>query len=443
MKKNIDMTEGSLLPELCAFTLPLILGNFFQLLYNMVDTIVIGRFAGSQALAAVGTSDPIMTILIWGVSGVCVGSSVLMSNFFGAKEYDRLKDELKTTIVMGLLAAVVVLLAGMATCNLLLHVLNVPDDVFADAGIYLRIIYLGMPFTCLYNIYSAALRSIGDSRTPLRYLMVSNVLNMVLDILLVAGFHMGVAGAGLATVVAEGLSAVLCIIYVQKQIPLLQFPIAQLAYPDKELAKKTISYGGITALQQCAQPIGNLMIQGSINTLGAASIAALHAVRKIEDIGLVPGRTISTSIMTCTAQNRGAKNQERMEKGFRIGMGMELFTGLLLFPILFVLKRPLMLLFTTDEAIIAEGLSYYAIMAGAYWLSSFTNGTQGYFRGIGAMTTTLFGTLSQITVRVIVTFLLIPRIGIQGIGYACIAGWVFMLVWQTPYRIYRRNRLQL
>ena len=440
--KNIDMTKGKLLPELTAFTLPLILGNFFQLMYNMVDTIVIGRFAGSHALAAVGTSDPIMTILIWGVSGVCVGASVLMSNFFGARDYDRLKAELGTTIVMGLLAALLALLAGMISCDPLLRLLNVPEDVFTDAGIYLRIIYLGMPFTCLYNIYAAALRSIGDSKTPLKYLMISSLLNMGLDIIFVAVFHMGVAGAGLATILAEGLSAVLCIIYVNKQIPLLQVNISDLLKPDRSLARKTISYGGITALQQCAQPIGNLMIQGTINTLGFASIAALHAVHKIEDIGLVPGRTISTSITTCTAQNQGAGNYDRMERGFKVGMGMELFTGIILFPILLLLKRPLMLLFTTDEAIIVEGLSYYAIMAGAYWLSSFTNGTQGYFRGIGAMTTTLFGTLTQITIRVIVTFILVPRIGIQGIGYACMAGWSAMLIWQTPYRIYRRNRLQ-
>lgn len=436
------MTRGPILPELFAFTIPLILGNVFQLMYNMVDTIVIGRFAGSHALAAVGTCDPVMTVLIWGVSGVCLGASVLMSSFFGAREYEHLKAELRTTILMGIAAALLVLLVGIPICVPFLRILQVPADVLQDSAVYLRIIFLGMPFTCLYNIYAAALRSIGDSKTPLRFLMVSNVLNMILDVIFVAGLHWGVAGAGLATILAEGVSAVLCILFVNRQIPMLQIQAREVLQPDWDLAGKTLRYGGVTALQQCAQPIGNLMIQGTINTLGFAAIAAFHAVHKIEDIGLVPGRTISSSIMTFTAQNVGAKDYERTEKGFRLGMLMEIGSGLLLCPVLLLLSRPLMQIFTKDEAIIFEGLAYFAVMAFGYWPSCLNNGTQGYFRGIKAMKTTLFGTLTQITVRVIVTIILVPRVGLVGIGYACMAGWFAMLLWQTPYRIYRRKKLE-
>lgn len=433
-KKAIDMTIGNPMKQIFAFTVSLILGNVFQLTYNTVDTIVVGRFAGEGALASVGTCDPVMSLLILGVSGICVGASVLMSNFLGAGKYEELKKELQTTVCLGLVFALLVLAGGFFAAEWILKLLRTPDEIMRESVIYLRIIFLGMPFTCLYNIYAAGLRSIGDSRTPVRCLIVSSIINIVLDLLFVAGFAWGVFGAGLATVVAQAISAILCMWYVSGSVPLLHFNWKTWSI-DRELAQKTLSYGGLTALQQCAQPIGKLCIQGTVNALDSvATIAAFNAIGKIEDIGLLPGRSISDSIMTFTAQNDGAGKKERMEKGFRQGILLECVAGLCVCLVVGLFTEPLMHMFTSDVHILKEGTAYFAIMSFAYWLPCMTNGHQGYFRGVGAMRTVLLATLTQITLRVITTVLIVPQVGVAGVGIACIVGWSAQLGWTVPYR---------
>lgn len=428
-----DMTRGSILRHLVSFSVPLMLGNLFQLSYNMVDTVVIGRFAGSTALAAVGTCDQIMNLLILGVSGVCVGASVLMGNFFGAGDREKLSSELGTTLVMGLLFALAVMVVGIPLTGVIFRLMRVSEAMMGEATVYLRIIFAGMPFTCLYNIYAAALRSIGDSQTPVRYLVVSCIVNGALDVALVVGAGLGVLGAALATVIAQALSSALCIAYVNRRVPLLRLGWRALRI-DRALAGRTLAYGGMTALQQCSQPIGNLVIQGSVNALGVSAAAAFSAVRKIEDIGLLPGRSVGTAITALSAQNRGAGNGERVEQGYRRGMGLEVAVGLAMCLAVLLLRRPLMTLFTGDEAIVESGVRYFDIIGFCYWLPCLTNGMQGYFRGIGRMTVTLFGTLTQICVRVLATLLLVPVMGIPGVGLACVLGWSAMLSWQVPLR---------
>ena len=435
MKTNhvTDLTQGSIPRHLIAFAVPLMLGNLFQLSYNMVDTIVIGRFAGSASLAAVGTCDQIMNLLILGVSGVCLGASVLMGNYFGAGDRDMLLEEMKTTVALGLLFALLVLGLGIPLSGQFFRLMHVQPEALGDAAVYLRIIFLGMPFTCLYNIYAAALRSVGDPRTPVRYLILSCLINIALDLLLVAVFRMGVFGAALATLIAQGVSALLCILHVSRNTPELHFSWTALRL-NPTLARKTLTYGGFTALQQCAQPIGNLIIQGTINTLGVSAAAAFSAARKIEDIGLLPGRSVSSAMTSLIAQNRGAENEERVEQGFRKGMLLEGGIGLLVSAVVLLLRRPLMSLFTTDAGIIQNGVTYFNLIGFCFWLPCLTNGMQGYLRGVGAMKTSLFATLTQISFRVAATLLLVPRMGISGVALACVIGWSAMLIWTLPYR---------
>ena len=426
-----DMTRGSILRHLISFSIPLMLGNLFQLSYNMVDTIVIGRFAGSTALAAVGTCDQIMTLLILGVSGVCIGASVLMGNFFGAGDEEKLASELGTTVVMGLLFAAAVMAVGIPLTGGIFRLMRVGPEMMGDATLYLRVIFAGLPFTCLYNIYAAALRSIGDSETPVRYLIISCLVNAALDIVLVVAAGLNVLGAALATVIAQALSSALCICHVNRRVPLLRINRRNLRI-DRELARKTLSYGSMTALQQCSQPIGNLIIQSSVNALGVTAAAAFSAVRKIEDIGLLPGRSVATGITTLVAQNRGARDGERVAQGYRQGMGLEFAVGVAMCLAVLTLRRPLMMLFTRDGDIVENGVRYFNIIGFCYWLPCLTNGIQGYFRGIGRMTVTLFATLTQISVRVVATLLLVPVMEIPGVGLACVLGWCAMLSWEIP-----------
>ena len=428
-----DLTRGPILRQLIQFSIPLILGDLFQLSYNMVDTIVIGRFAGNAGLAAVGTCDQIMTLLILGVSGVCIGASVLMGQFFGAHREDQLLSELKTTLCMGLLFSLIVMLLGFPFTGVIFRLMSVQPEAFADATVYMRVIFAGLPFTCLYNIYAAALRSVGDSKTPVRYLVLSSLLNMAMDLLFVAGLSWGVFGAGLATILAQAVSALLCLRFVNRHVPILRFPLKALRI-DRSLARKTLSYGGITALQQCAQPIGNIIIQGTVNTLGVTAAAAFSAARKIEDIGLLPGRSISSGITAFTAQNVGAAQPERTEEGFRKAIRLEFVIGLAVSAAVLLLRRPLMSLFTADAAMLEEGVRYFSIIGFCYFLPCLTNGYQGVLRGSGHMTASLLGSLTQISVRVLVTLLAAPSLGIPAVGLACVAGWSAMLLWQIPWR---------
>jgi len=266
-----------------------------------------------------------------------------------------------------------------------------------------------------------------------RYLILSCLINIALDLLLVAVFRMGVFGAALATLIAQGVSALLCILHVSRNTPELHFPWTALRV-NPSLARKTLTYGGFTALQQCAQPIGNLIIQGTINTLGVSAAAAFSAARKIEDIGLLPGRSISSAMTSLIAQNRGAENEDRVEQGFRKGMLLEGGIGLLVSAVVLLLRGPLMSLFTTDAGIIQNGVTYFNVIGFCFWLPCLTNGMQGYLRGVGAMKTSLFATLTQISFRVAATLLLVPRMGISGVALACVIGWSAMLLWTLPYR---------
>lgn len=428
-----DLTKGNITKSIIQFTIPLILGNLFQLTYNAVDSIIVGRFAGKDALAAVGTADPVMNLLILGITGLCIGASVLMSNFFGAGQMDRLRREVGTTLVLGSCLAAVVLVLGLIFSRTILVIMKVPEEILAQAVRYLRIIFIGMPFTCFYNIFAAALRSVGDAKTPIRFLMISSVINGCLDVLLVAVFKLGVTGAGIATVMAEGLSAILCLVYIYNKVPLLHLTAADFIL-EKELVKNTISYGGVTAIQQCSQPIGKLLIQGVINTLGVSTIAAFNAVGKIEDFALVPGRSISNAMMTFTAQNMGAQKKDRVRQGFKSGIATELCYGALIFVVLLFLAYPMLFLFGEDTEMIDEGLKYFAVIGAFYWMPALTNGLQGFFRGMGNMSITLLGTLTQVSFRVIFTFLFVPHIGIRGVAIACIIGWIAMLALEIPYQ---------
>lgn len=424
------MTEGSIARHLLAYALPLILGNFFQLTYNAVDSILIGKFAGEGALAAVSAANPVMTIVILGVSGVSIGASVLMSRFYGAGDEDALRREVATTILFGAAASLLVFAVGLALSPYLLALMSVPPEILSQANTYLRIIFVGFLFTFQYNILAAALRSVGDSRTPVIFLAAASVLNGLLDVLFVALLHWGVAGAGLATVIAEGVSALLCAVYMRRHVPLLRLELREMRV-DRALLSQTVASGSITALQQACQPVGKLLIQRAINAQGISMIAAFNAVSRVDDFACIPEQSISSGMMTCVAQNRGAGQRERVRRTLRTGMSLELLYGMLICAATLLCRTPVMRLFAAQdsERMVQMGVDYLTWMAFFYLLPGMTNGIQGYFRGMGEMKTTLVATAIQISVRTLVVYLLVPAVGLTAAAWACAIGWCCMLVY--------------
>lgn len=435
------MTQGSIARHLIAYALPLILGNLFQLTYNAVDSIVIGKFAGENALAAVSAANPVMTIVILGVSGVSIGASVLMSRFYGAGDEDALRREVATTIVFGAIASLVVFAVGWPLSGPVLRLMNVPDEILEMAARYLQVIFVGFLFTFQYNILAAALRSVGDSRTPVVYLALASVMNAGLDVLLVAGLRWGVVGAGVATVAAEGISALLCARHIYRKIPLLHLGLRELKI-DRRLLGETVSSGAITALQQACQPIGKALIQSVMNAQGVSVIAAFNAVSRVDDFACIPEQSISSSMMTCIAQNRGAGEHARVGETLRRGMMIEAAYGVLICAAVLLVKEPVMRLFAAQDSMqmVSMGVDYLTLMAFSYILPGITNGIQGYFRGMGEMKTTLVATFIQISIRALVVAVLVPRVGLNGAAWACAIGWSAMLCYTfARYRKVRTN----
>ena len=440
---STDMTKGKIMFSLFGYAVPLVLGSLFQLAYNAVDSIIAGRFIGTEALAATGMAGPVMNILILGISGLAMGAGVIMSTYLGAKDYGMLGKELSTLLGAGLVFSIVAAVAGIIFTFPLLEALNVPSEVLSLTAVYLRIIFIGLPFTCFYNALSQAMKSVGDSKTPLKFLAFSSVLNCILDLVLIGYFGLGIACSAVTTVVAEAVSAFLCAVYIRKRIPLLRFNGLAI---DRTLLKSTLEYGSVTALQQACQPIGKLLIQSAVNTLGVSVVAAYNAVTRIDDFAFTPEQSISHAITTFSAQNRGAGNMQRVKAGFRKGLLLEALYFILIFLVSYFLRNPIMRMFVSAEeapAVVSEGVKYLSVMAFFYIFPAFTNGIQGFFRGMGNMKVTLLCTFIQTSFRVVFTFILVPLYGIQGIAFACAIGWTMMLLFEVPYYFHSKKKLGL
>ena len=446
-----EMTRGNITRGILYYSLPLVLGSLFQLTYNLVDSMILGRFIGKEALAAAGIASPVMNILILGISGLCMGASVLMSEFFGAEDYQRLKEELATVMLFGLLFSSFAALACILLTPPLLILLRVPAELTGMTTVYLRIIFLGVPFTYFYNALAAALKSVGDSKTPLKFLVLSSVLNCILDLVFIGWLGYGIAWSAIATVIAQAVSAVLSLIYTSARIPELSLAPGELRI-NRELLKRTLRYGSTTALQQSIQPICKLAIQSCVNSLGVDTIAAFNAVTRVDDFAFTPEQSISHGITTFVAQNRGhasvMRGREKEEAtarifaGFRKGLQLEVCYWVLICIAVSFLKEPIMQLFVTEEdsAVIVElGCQYLQTMAFFYLFPAFTNGIQGFFRGCGRMKVTLLASFIQISLRALVTNLLAPRLGMYGISFACVAGWVCMLFYEVPYYFHEKR----
>ena len=436
-----DMTRGSVTRHLLGYAVPMVLGNIMQLTYNAADSVIISKNLGQDALAAVSVCDPIMTVMVLGASGMGIGASVLMSRFYGAKEREKLRREFSTTLLFGVAFSLVVFLLGLAFAPQLLRLIKTPASSFPQALTYLRVIFVGFLFTFQYNILSSALRSLGDSRAPVWFLGISCAVNICLDLLFVVLLRMGVAGAGLATVIAEAVSVLLCVWWIEKRVPDLALRREDLGV-DKALLKETVKNGALTALQQAAQPVGKVLIQGTINLQGVTAIDAFNNACRIDDYARIPTQSNGSAIMTCAAQNRGAGQPERVRESFRQGLLIAFVYYPVIFLIVQLLKTPAMRLLSPDEnpGIVTLGVEYLTVKAFFFILPGVTNAIQGFFRGMGSMTVVLISTLIQISVRTVLVLLFVPRYGIVAEAWACAAGWLCMIVFEFAVYFVRRRK---
>ena len=437
-----DLTTGKIMPILVNFTVPLVLGNLFQLTYNAVDSIIVGHFVGKEALAAVGICNPVSTLMILFLNGLCMGASILMGIQYGAKDYETLHRQISTTLLSGAVFSFFLTLVCVIFAVPILLLLQVDPSIMDMTVQYLRIIFLGLMFTFLYNFFSSTLRALGDSASPLYFLIISAILNIFGDLFFVIVLKAGSNGCAISTVLSEALCCLFCIIYIQKKVPILRLGKKWLVF-DARLLKKTIAYGWASAMQQATVQMGKIAIQALVNTMGVSVAAAFAVVNRIDDFAITPEQNIAHAMTALMAQNKGAGKNDRMREGFRCGMILELVYGAAVMLICLGFARPLMSLFVKDEEVIGHGVVYLHLIAVMYILPAVTNALQGFFRGIGDLKVTLMSSFTNMTVRVIAAapMVLLWNFGIEALPYSYLAGWVAMLLVETPLmiRIYRKK----
>ena len=415
-----DLTQGKITPLLVKFTIPLLFGNIFQLMYNSVDSIIVGQLVGKEALAAVGTSNPLMTRAILFVNGMCIGASILMGTQYGAKKMDVLKRQISTTMIAGIVFSIAVTLFCILFARPLLLLI-----------------------TFMYNFLANTMRALGDSTTPLYFLVASSVLNIIGDLFFVAVLRWGSMGCAVATVVSEAVCCMLCIIYIKRKVPELNLGKAWFVF-DGTLLKQTILYGWTSAMQQGTVQLGKIGVQAIANTMGVSVMAAYTIVNRIDDFACLPEQNIAHSMTSFMAQNSGAGKKERVRKGFWGGMKIELVYGMVIFLVCFFFAEPVVRLFVRDTDVVKEGVTYLKLISFMYLLPAVTNGIQGYFRGIGDLKITLISSMVNMGVRVLAAFVFVFGFAmkVETFPFACLAGWIAMLITEVPLLVRSYGRLK-
>ncbi len=428
-----DFTKGKITPELVKFTVPLVLGNLFQLLYNAADSVIVGQYVGKEALAAVGTSNPLMTLVILFFNGITLGAGILIGTHYGAKDYDTLRRQISTTMLGGLGFALAVSVVFTLAARPLLQLMQVDESVLDMAADYMRIIFCGLVFTFMYNCLASILRAMGDSTGPLVFLVISAVLNVLGDLLFVAALGMGTSGAALSTVLCEAISGLLCLVYIHYRVPVLRLGKGWLVF-DRGLFRTTVSYGWVSAMQQATVQLGKIGIQTIVNTMGVSAMAAFTIVNRIDDFAYTPQQNIGHAMTSFMAINRGAGEKERVREGFRKGMMIEIGYALIVFLVCLIFARPLVALSTKDEEVIVRGVRYLQLISWMYFLPALTNGIQGFFRGMGELRVTLISSMTNMGVRLVAALILVMafRLEMEALPVSYLIGWVGMLVVEVP-----------
>lgn len=420
-----DMTTGNPLKLILFFSIPLLIGNVFQQFYSMVDTIIVGRYVGVQALAAVGVTGSLSFLILGFTFGLTGGFSVIIAQRFGADDEDGLRKSVATSTILSIISTIIITLASMLSAKPVLSLMNTPDDIINDATIYIIIIYAGTCATVFYNMIAGILRSLGDSKTPLYFLILSSILNIILDLFFILNFNMGVRGAAYATVIAQGISGILCLIYALKKYPILRLKKEDWIW-DKNFALKHLNVGIPMALQFSITATGVMVLKTALNAFGSTVIAAYTAASKVEQIVTQPGISFGTTMATYCGQNLGAGKYDRIKEGVKKGSIITIMVSIIAAVVLFVFGKSLSTLFISSDQI--EALNYskqYLNTVAAFlpilgMLFIYRNSLQG----IGDAFIPMMAGVAELVARVIVAFTLPAFIGYIGICLASPFAWI-------------------
>lgn len=376
------MTSGSISKRMVSFALPLLLGNLFQQLYNTVDSLIVGNFLGSTALAAVSSSGSLIFMLIGFLSGISAGAGVVVSRYFGAEDEDGIHRAVHTTVAFGLVAGVIMTVAGILLSPQILLWMGTPESVMPESVTYLQVYFYGSLGFVMYNIFVGILQAVGDSRHPLYYLMISSVINLVLDIVFIENFHTGVGGAALATVISQVFSAILCLIQLLRTHESYRLSIADIRF-DAKMLKQIIRIGLPSGVQNSIIAFANVVVQSYINAFGEMAMAGYGAYSKIEGFAFLPINSFTMAMTTFVGQNLGARQEERTKKGARFGILTTVLLAELIGIGVFLLAPQLIAAFDSTPDVIYFGVEKARTAALFYFLLAFSHSVAAVLRGAG------------------------------------------------------------
>ena len=407
-KTKNGITEGVIWKQLLLFFFPILIGTFFQQLYNTVDTIIVGQFVGTEALAAVGTTGTVINLLVGFFVGVASGATVIISQYFGANDRENLSKSVHTSMALAVAGGIVIMVFGIVTARPTMLAMGVPDDIMDDAVLYMNVYYLGIIGNLIYNIGTGVLRAIGDSRMPLYVLIVCCLANVVLDLLFVVVFHWGVFGVAFATILSQLISAVLLMIRLMGTQEAYRVELRKNRF-HKDILKNVVRIGLPAGLQSVMYSFSNILIQASINSFGTTAIAAWAAIGKIDGFIWMVMNAFGIAVTTFAGQNFGARQYDRMKRCTRVGLGMCLGTIIALSALLFIFRYQLLMFFTGDAEVVNIGAQFYLVLAPSYFTFVFIEILSGAIRGAGeALQPMLITCIGVCGLRVVWILLMVP-----------------------------------
>lgn len=427
------------------FAFPLIIGSFFQQTYTMVDSMVVGRYVSAEALAAIGASYAFTNIFIWLAGGGGIGASVIVSRYFGEKEFRKMKTAIYSALIDFLVLSIVLALVGLFAGRGVMTMLKTPDTVLDDAMVYLNIYFMGLPFLFMYTVVSSMFNAVGKSKIPLYFLIFSSVFNIALDIYMVCRLSLGIAGVAWATLIAQGISAIISLIALlimirrfydekpEEKTKLYSFP--------ETLRMAAIALPSI--LQQATVAIGMMLVQSVVNGFGAEALAGFSAAARVENFVAVPWAAFNNAISTFTAQNLGAKKKERIRRGFHATNRLIFMFGIVFFIVLELMAGNILRLFLGEhltETVFAVGTSYIRFLGFVSYLLGFKMCVDGLLRGAADTKTFAIANIVNLAIRVVLAFTFAPVYGVHIVWMASPVGW--LANWVMCYLHYRKTELR-
>lgn len=438
-----NMTEGKPLGLILRFALPLLIGNLLQQGYNLVDAAIVGRFLGTGALASVGASSSVQFLVLGFCIGTCCGFCVPVAQKFGARDYAAMRRYIYNSFILTAVLAVVLTVACALLCTNILEILSTPADVFQGAWDYLFIIFLGIPFTLLYNLTSGIMRAIGDSKTPFIFLAISTILNVFFDLFCIVVLQWGCAGAAIATVTAQAVSGLLCLIFILKKYPVLKMKKEE-CHLIGDFQKHLMIMGFPMGLQFSITAIGSMVMQSANNGLGSVYVSAFTAASRLKMFAMCPFDALATAVSTFCSQNYGAKRVDRIKKGLWQGTAIGVTYGIVIGLVLIFFGRELSMIFVTggaDAVLDASGqLLHYS--GYFYWALGILNVVRLCTQGLGYSGRAIFSGVVEMIARIVVSIWFVPAFGFMAICFADQTAWVTAVMYILPTCIYCVKKIE-